>query len=184
MHSPDILSQIFCHLGLLELDRLERCAALGWGGGVCEEERRVLRLGAPWVAARAVPRPARPAILRVRAAQPRRLRADFNRIPIWGSIQAGVNTFLPPEFGPLSRDRPASVALVPRAGSDRVVVGRQPNGVELSCPMGLACDGEHARGGEQLELRAEALPPDWKPVLGTGGTARRRASCATRMASR
>ena len=56
-----------------------------------------------------------------------------------------MNTFLLPHaFGPssLGTDRLQSLSY-PRAGSDRVVVGRQPNGVELSCPMGLACDGEH-----------------------------------------
>ena len=56
-----------------------------------------------------------------------------------------MNTLLLPHaFGPssLGTDRLQSLSY-PRAGSDRVVVGRQPNGVELSCPMGLACDGEH-----------------------------------------
>ena len=82
-----------------------------------------------------------------------------------------MNTLLLPHaFGPssLGTDRLQSLS-DPRAGSDRVVVGRQPNGVELSCPMGLACDGEHVFVAESGSSCVQKLClPDWSPVLGTG----------------
>jgi hypothetical protein len=93
MHSPDILSQIFCHLGLLELGQAgEVCRAWSGAAECAREERRVLRFegtlgGGKGSAPGQLDLPFFVCVLPNRDV----CVADFfNRIPIWGSIQAST----------------------------------------------------------------------------------------------
>jgi len=146
VQSPDIMSQVLCHLSLPELEMLGQvCSTWSEAVSMAREERRVLRYEGSLGGSKGS-------------------RTGELDLPFFVCVLPNRDVCVADFF-----NHRLQALSYPRAPSNRVLVGRQPNGMELSCPMGVACDGEHVYVAESGSSCLQKLRlSDWSLQLGTG----------------